>query len=58
MKYTWDSETEEGRLNIEQDMTETGYAIFPNQIWRDGELIPESPKKVFGTTPSSDNSSS
>ena len=53
MKYTWDSETEEGRLNIEQDMTETGYAIFPNQIWRDGELIPESPKKVFGTTPSS-----
>lgn len=53
MKYTWDSETEEGRLNIEQDMTETGYAIFPNQIWRDGELIPESPKKAFGTTPSS-----
>lgn len=53
MKYTWDSETEEGRLNIEQNTTETGRAIFPNQIWRDGELIPESPKKAFGTTPSS-----
>lgn len=47
MKFSWDNLTEETRLNIEQEQSETGFPIYPSQIWRDGEYIPEDPDTVF-----------
>lgn len=43
MSKTYTSNTEDKRLNIEEPVLTKGQHILPQQIWRDGALIPGSP---------------
>ena len=50
MDKQFTSNTEDKRLNIEEPELMMGRRILPQQIWRDGSLIPGSPNDIEFTT--------
>lgn len=55
MDKQYTSNTEDERLNIEEPYLSMGRHILPQQIWRDGALIPGSPSELSFSLPENEN---
>ena len=55
MDKQFTSNTEDKRLNIEEPELTIGKRILPQQVWRDGALIPGSPDDLEFSIPEIEN---